>query len=187
MTARAVSRLGAEGVALLCAVGALLAACGGSQDRDAARVPAAGSGPVEPLAPGAESLTGAVARPDLLDVLGRSAGDFLSLVEIEAELRDGSFAGWRIASLPEGTPSWIDLQRGDVVTAVNGMPVERPEDAQAIWEALQVASEVRIDLTRGGERRSVRIPIEDVVEGGAATPAPEPDPALQPTPAGPTE
>lgn len=179
--------LGRVGVVVACVVATLLAACSGSQDRDAARGPAVDPGPVEPLAAGAESLTGAVTRPDLLDVLGRSAGDFLRLVEIEAEVRDGTFEGWRIATLPEGTPAWIDVQRGDVVTSVNGMPLERPEDAQAIWETLQVASEVRIDLTRAGERRSVRIPIEDVAEGGAAPPAPAPDPALEPTPAGPTE
>jgi hypothetical protein len=188
MTRSAATRLGPglAGVALVCAAGALLAGCGGSQDRDAAREPTTSTGQAEPLAPSAESLTGAVTRPALLDVLGRSAGDFLRLVEVEAELRDGSFEGWRIASLPEGTPSWLDVQRGDVVTAINGMRVERPDDAQAIWETLQVASEVRIDLTRAGERRSVRIPVEDVAEGGAAQ-APAPDPALQPTPAGPTE
>jgi hypothetical protein len=189
MTGRAAPRLdlGVEGATLLCVVAVLLASCGGSQGRDAARGEATNDVRAEPLEPGAEALTGAVVRPDLLDVLGRSAGDFLRLVEVEAEVRDGAFAGWRITSLPEGTPSWIDVQRGDVVTAINGMPVERPEDAQAIWETLQVASEVRIDLERAGERRSVRIPVEDVAEGGAAAPAPVPDPALQPAPAGPTE
>jgi hypothetical protein len=171
---------------VLCTLVGLLAACSGTQDRETAPEPRPDTGDEAPLRPDVEALTGAVARPDLLDVLGRSVGDFLRLVEVEQELGDGGFVGWRITSLPQRTPAWLDVQRGDVVTAVNGMPVERPDDAQAIWETLQVASEVRIDLTRAGERRSVRIPVEDVAGGDASVP-PGPDPDLQPTPAGPTE
>ena len=160
----------------------LLVSCSGAQDRRSSSDQGAqDQTEPAPLQPDVESMTGALSRQDLLNVLGQSAGDFLRRVEIEHEVDGGRFVGWRVEALPTSTPGWLDVQVGDVVTAVNGMPVERPEDAQQIWETLQVASEVRIDLTRDGERRSVRIPVED---GPAAEPV---DPELQPTPRGPEE
>lgn len=155
-------------------------ACSGAQDRSSTGEPSDDSASQPPLQPDVESMTGALDRQSLLDVLGRSAGDFLRLVEIEHEADGGRFVGWRIASMPSTAPTWLDVRVGDVVTAVNGMGVERPEDAQQIWEILQVSSEIRIDLTRDGERRSVRIPVEDAVAEDTPT-------ELQPDPRGPEE
>lgn len=152
-----------------------LLGCSGAQSSDEGAVEAH-QADVEPAGPAddgpdVELMADGVPAQVLRDVLGRSAGDFLRLVEVEAETRSGSFLGWRLVSLPESQPSWLDVAVGDVVTAINGMSVERPEDAQQIWEMLQVASEVRIDLLRGEEERSVRIPIlagEEDEEGPAA-------------------
>lgn len=161
-------------------VAAFIVGCSGAQDQQT--TPTEDDGATEsPLQPDVESMTGSLSRQHLVDVLGRSAGDVLRLVELEPEAEGGRFIGWRLASLPSTAPDWLDLHVGDVVTAVNGMSVERPEDAQQIWEILQVASEVRIDLTRSGERHSLRIPVEDsVVEE-------QPDSELQPEPRGPEE
>ncbi len=108
------------------------------------------------------ALSSSLPREVLLQILGRSAGDFLRLVEVEPATDDeSSFVGWRIQRLTGSSPpAWLDVQEGDIVIAINGMPVERPEDAQRIWEAMRVASEIRIDLTRGDEARIVRIPIQ---------------------------
>lgn len=159
----------------------LVISCSGAQDSTSTgNEPPDDSASETPLQPDVESMTGALDRQGLLDVLGRSAGDFLRLIEIEHEADGGRFLGWRIVALPSTTPSWLDVHVGDVVTAVNGMGVERPEDAQQIWEILQVASEIRIDLTRDGERRSVRVPVEDTVAEETST-------DLQPDPRGPEE
>jgi hypothetical protein len=158
------------------AICALLCACSGPQDSGDGQ----GTTPNEPgddttlaesLEPDSESLVGAVTTETLHHVLGRSAGDFLRLVEVEAETEGGSFVGWRLVSLPESQPSWLDIRTGDVVTAINGLPLERPEDAQRVWEMLQVASEVRIDSVRNGERRALRIPVE---EGDSEAPVEDP-------------
>jgi len=153
----------------------LLAACAGSQHGSGGTTGGDGAdaGP-----PPVEELTGELSRQTLSELLGRSVGDFLRHVEVENVREEGSFVGWRIERLPETKPAWLDVNVGDVVTAINGMPLERPDDAQRVWEILQVASEVRIDLTRDGERRSVRIPIE---EGGEPPPAED---GTEPAPAG---
>src|SRR5262245_60146332 len=48
----------------------------------------------------------------------------LARVEMDEVLEKDKFVGWRIRELP---PEWkVDLQPGDVVTAVNTMPLETP-------------------------------------------------------------
>jgi hypothetical protein len=133
-----------------------LAACSGSQDGDTtppidgdARQPAPSLGADPPVVP----------HSQLLDVLGRSVGDFLRLVEVEPEQHGGTFDGWRIARLPESMPGWLDIRQGDVVTAINRMPLEHPDQAQQVWESLRVSSEVLIELRRGDREFSIRIPI----------------------------
>jgi S1-C subfamily serine protease len=150
----------------------LAASCSGPQDRAAggARQATGASAGVSDE-PSIESMANAVTRERLAEILGRGVGDFLRHVAVEPVLDGGAFVGFRLESLPD-QPAWFDVRRGDVVTAINGMSIERPEDAQRAWEALQVASEVRIDLLREGERRSVRVPIEDAPEGGEGAPAP---------------
>ncbi len=116
-----------------------------------------------------------VTRERLGAILGQSPGHFFGLVEVEGVgEEDGTgFAGWRILSLPTDTPGWLDVRVGDVVTAVNGMAVERPEDALLVYEALRVASEVRLDLTRDGEARVVRVPVVDELPPPSETAPPK--------------
>jgi hypothetical protein len=148
-------------VAIACCLA--LAACSGAQDDSAStpRPQPLGSTEEPSAGPDYESMADGLPASVLHNVLGRSAGDFLRLVEIEAETRNGAFVGWRVITLSENKPSWLDVIPGDVVTSINGMPVERPEDAQRIWETLRIASEVRIDLRRGEQERSFRIPVVD--------------------------
>jgi len=75
----------------------------------------------------------------------------------------GKFHGFRVAELRGGPNDWsgVDLKPGDVVTAVNGFPIERPEQALEAFQSLAVASELRVDLEREGEPRSLRWAITD--------------------------
>ena len=75
----------------------------------------------------------------------------------------GKFHGFRVAELRGGPEDWggIDLKPGDVVTSVNGFPIERPEQAIEAFQSLSVASELRVDLEREGEQRSLRWAIVD--------------------------
>jgi len=131
--------------------------------------PAEGATPA--LAPGEIPV---LPREQLLGVLGQSVGDFLRLVEVEPAHSGGSFAGWRIAGLPDSQPQWLDVRIDDVVTSINQMPLERPEDAQRVWETLRIASEVVITIRRNDEESSIRIPIDDNGEPPAEPEAPEP-------------
>jgi len=143
----------------------ILTACSAPQERS--------DGPSDPSPPddavveapaGDDALTGAVTREGLGRMLGPGPGHFFGLVTVEGvgDEATSRFQGWRIENLPTDTPGWLDVRVGDVVTGVNGItPLEQPEDAIRVYEVLRVASEVRIDLLRDGERRAVRVPILD--------------------------
>jgi type II secretory pathway component PulC len=65
--------------------------------------------------------------------------------------------------LRQGDPIWIgvDLAPSDVVTAVNGRPIERPEQALTAFQSLAVATELRVTYERDGARRELVYPIDD--------------------------
>jgi type II secretory pathway component PulC len=111
------------------------------------------------------------AAPD--HVLSRSAvhaaiaqglGAFLQHVELDDKpvFVGGRFRGFRIAALRDPA-FWkgVDLKPGDVVTRVNGLPIERPEQALRAFESLDASSELRVSYERGGEPHELSYPIVD--------------------------
>jgi type II secretory pathway component PulC len=102
-------------------------------------------------------------RRDVVLVLSRGLGDLLSRLQVEPVLAAGKFQGWRVVALRAGDPLWqgTDLAPGDVVTAVNGRPIERPEQAFAAFQSLAVAKELRVAYERKSARRELVYPIDD--------------------------
>jgi hypothetical protein len=107
--------------------------------------------------------TGAISRDELLPVLDGGLGRFLQNVETEPAFHKGSFVGFRIVSLFPGEPAFasLDLRPGDTVTRINGKPIERPEQAAAVWEDLRTASNLVVDYRREGEVHALRFAIVD--------------------------
>jgi type II secretory pathway component PulC len=101
-------------------------------------------------------------------VVSDGLGAFLERVDIDDQpvFLGSKFHGFRIASLRDGA-SWagfwsgVDLKPGDVVTSVNGFPIEHPEEAQTAFESLEVASELRVAYERAGEKRELVYAIVD--------------------------
>lgn len=107
---------------------------------------------------------GTLRRSDVREALSAGLGAFLQNVTFDVDhpvFRDKRFVGFRITELKG--PRWhgIDLKPGDVVTAVNGFSIERPEQAQQAFLSLAVASELRVDYEREGQSRSLRLAISD--------------------------
>jgi hypothetical protein len=107
--------------------------------------------------------TGTISRDELLPVLDGGLGRFLQNVETEPAFHKGSFVGFRIVSLFPGEPAFasLDLRPGDTVTRINGKPIERPEQAAAVWQNLRTASNLVVDYRRGGEKHALRFTIVD--------------------------
>jgi S1-C subfamily serine protease len=122
--------------------------------------------PVTPSPPASPACT-AFARPG---VLRRSAlnhavdarlGRWLAGVEVEPVLQKGHFRGWMIRRLYPDDPCYrqVDLHPGDVVLRVNGKTVERPEEANEVFESLRSAPELAVELVRAGAPRKLTFPI----------------------------
>ncbi|MCS6911975.1 MAG: hypothetical protein RMK29_01260 [Myxococcales bacterium] len=121
-----------------------------------------------PLAPEASrgpsaGRQGTILRAELLRILDQSPALFLRQVDSEPRFEGGRFRGWYIHSFFPGDPRFvgIDLMRGDVVTRINGQPIEMPEQFIAVWEKLRQARELRVELLRNGQPHVARWAIVD--------------------------
>jgi hypothetical protein len=103
-------------------------------------------------------------RSVVRDVVSQGLGMFLRRLDLDDRpvRLEGKFHGFRIAALRD-PQFWggVDLKAGDVVTSVNGFPIERPEQAQTAFDSLQVASELRVAYDRDGQARELVYAIVD--------------------------
>jgi len=103
-------------------------------------------------------------REDVVGVVRAGLGSFLQRITLDDRpvFEGGRFKGFRVVSL-EGDPSFwrgVDLQRGDVVTKVNGQAIERPEQALGVFHGLASAPELRVSIVRAGAPRELVFPID---------------------------
>ncbi len=136
----------------------LAAGCGGAAP---ARPTAARPTAEEERPPSPPVTEGTIARAELEAVLDQGLGRFLQVVGTEPHLEAGRFVGHRLTELRGRLFERVDLAPGDTLLRVNGMAIERPEQAMAAWNALRVASELTIDYQRDGESRQLRFAIDD--------------------------
>jgi len=134
------------------ALGCALVACGGAKTEGASA--SAGVDAVE--APVVET---ELHRAALDGLLAKGPAYVLAMVQIDPAKRDGRFVGFQIVSFRAELPAYLDLRPGDVVARVNDLPIERPEQFFAVFEALKTAGEVKFDVLRDGERREIAVPI----------------------------
>lgn len=113
-------------------------------------------------------------RAEVERAVADGLGQFLQHVSVEASVTDGVFQGFRILELrPPAAWAGVDLREGDVVTRINGQPIERPEQAYAVFVGLKRADRVVVSYLRGGQPGELVIPIVDTQEppsGGANAP-----------------
>ena len=106
----------------------------------------------------------AVARSAVEEVVAQGLGMFLRRLDVDDHpvFVGGKFHGFRIAGLRDAQFwSGVDLKPGDVVTTVNGFPIEHPEQAQNVLDSLEVASELRVGVERSGQPRELVYTIVD--------------------------
>lgn len=143
--------------------------------------PAAGAPPAEPAPtydelpvapPGPGARAGTVERAALVAVLDQGPAAILRHVEVAAELDGDRFLGWRLVAIDPGHHPFagVDLVPGDVLVALNGRVLSRPDELQAVWDGLRGADAIVADLRRDGGKVQLRWEID-------GPPAPPPAPA----------
>jgi len=156
-------------LASLAFAAALLAGCGSSypESEYPAAPPAGVAASPDDYAP---APPGALWRRDVDQVVDAGLGKFLQRADLKPELQEGAFVGFRIVDLHP--PAWwqgVDLVPGDVVTRVNGMPIEQPTDAHAAFESLRKSDKLVVSYLRDGQPRELSYTI---IDKPGAPPAP---------------
>ena len=93
--------------------------------------------------------------------IAQGLGAFLQNVSVEdwPVMHEGKFHGFKIRSI---NADWgVDLKPGDVVTRVNGIVPEHPEEADAALRSLEKAPALKIDFERDGKAKTLELPIVD--------------------------
>jgi hypothetical protein len=126
--------------------------------------------------PGPGRRTGTIARDRLIAVLDQGPGAFLRELEVTPRLDGQRFVGWELVQVRDrtGPLADVDLLPGDVLLAINGQPVARPDQLQRVWDSLRTANVVHAQLWRGATQLSLEFTIEPPVTpspGQPATPA----------------
>lgn len=119
----------------------------------------AGAGSATPT-PGTAIAITSLPRAEVERVVDAGLGRFLSHVALEPRLSAGKFTGWSIVALqPPELWQGIDLKAGDIVTRVNGMPIEREMEAFDAFQAVRQAPMLEVTYLRQNQPRTLRFTI----------------------------
>jgi hypothetical protein len=115
--------------------------------------------------PGKGLRSGTIARDRLLAVLDAGPGSFLRQLEVAPRLSGDRFVGWQLVQLLDHTGPLhdIDVAPGDVLLAINGQPLARPEQLQTVWDSLRTANEVTAQMWRGDRKLELHFTIDPPV------------------------
>ena len=146
--------------------------------------------------PGKGLRSGTIERAKLVAVLDSGPGMFLRQLEITPRMDGERFIGWQLVQLLDRSGPLVDVDvvPGDVLLAVNGRALSRPDQLQSVWDSLRTANELRAQLWRGEAKLELAFAIEPKLDPSMlpppkpeapspARPAPAKDqPAKQPPP-----
>ena len=119
-----------------------------------------------PQAPaGKGERTGTIARAKLLAVLDGGPGNFLRQIEVSPRMDGERFVGWQLVQLVDrtGPLGVVDVAPGDVLLAVNGKPLSKPDQLQSIWDSLRTANTITAQLWRGNAKFELSYTIDPPV------------------------
>jgi S1-C subfamily serine protease len=103
---------------------------------------------------------GTLWRRDVNAALDAGLGRFLQHADLAPEVQAGAFVGFKVLELRP--PAWwagVDLMPGDIVTQVNGMPIEQPTEAHDAFESLRKNDKLTVKYLRKGESRELELTI----------------------------
>jgi len=132
-------------------------------------IPVAQSAPVEPAAPprteappGKGLRSGTIARSRLNAVLDAGPGSFLRQLEVTPKKQGERFVGWELVQVIDRASPLIDVDLvvGDVLLAINGKPISRPDQLQTVWDSLRTANEVTAQLWRGDNQLTLAFTVD---------------------------
>ncbi len=73
----------------------------------------------------------------------------------------GEISGFKLVAIKSGSIyETLGLKRGDIIKGVNGEPVDSPQKAMELYQALKSADSIQLDVTRGGSATTLNYTLE---------------------------
>jgi hypothetical protein len=122
--------------------------------------------------PSRRAHSGPLTRADVEALVAGGLGAFLARIEVSPVMSRGRFVGFRLDAaqdLADWRAAGADIRLGDIVLRINGVRIERPEQAMWAFERLRIVSAIEVELLRDGAPVTVRYPI---VDGATTSPRP---------------
>ncbi|HET9033652.1 MAG TPA: type II secretion system protein N [Dokdonella sp.] len=134
---------------------------GGRQARNTSSGPATSPGPMPVFVP-PQIAHGAVDWQKTMNKIGGSSADLARNMRIDPVISNGQIAGVRVSAAngDSALMAKFGLRPSDIVTAVNGVPVDSVARGQQIIESLGSASSVRVTVNRGGVPTDITVKLE---------------------------
>ena len=94
--------------------------------------------------------SGTIARASLIKTLDAGPGLFLQQFEVAGALDGERFVGWKLVRITDDNSPLheLDLAPGDVLAAVNGQSLAKPDQLQTLWDSLRTAPAIDAELRR---------------------------------------
>jgi hypothetical protein len=149
-------------LALACATAAPLPPIPEEPPPTPAATPAPAPSPPPPAPCTAFARPGVLRRSALNRAVQAGMGPWLhGGVVVDASVQKGRFRGWIVRSLYPHDPCYqeVDLRPGDVVLRVNGKGLERPEQANEVFQSLTGAPALVVEFLREGAAMKLTFPI----------------------------
>ena len=91
----------------------------------------------------------------------QNVNELMKQARVRPHFTDGKPDGLRLSAVRPGSLfRQIGLQSGDIITGVNGEPIESVDDALRFYTSLKNADDVALQLRRGGVERSLNYRVE---------------------------
>jgi general secretion pathway protein C len=105
---------------------------------------------------------GALDWQKTMEKIGGSPADLASNVRIDPVMNNGQIAGVRVSAAngDSALMAKLGLRPSDIVTAVNGVPVDSVARGQQILDSLRNANSVRVTVTRGGVPTDITVQLQ---------------------------
>jgi len=122
--------------------------------------------PVDPFTRGAlaiepETVVHSSVSSDALMALTGSTGAGREVRALLHRAHDGSFDGYRVSGIRVGsTADEVGLRNGDVVHAVNGLPLDSVQSAMEAYGEVRAGETLELRLTRAGEPHTLVIDVD---------------------------
>ena len=102
-----------------------------------------------------EGYTITVGRKDLQDSIN-NINQLLTEVRISPNMTKGKPDGLALTYIKQGSMFMkLGLKNGDVITGLNGKPINSPEDAFSFYKSLETGSDISLSIRRDGKTETI--------------------------------